>query len=71
MAGVEVDFLARDRRGMLHIIEVKSAGALKVDVLSPKQLKRLERAALVLSQREPVGLVVLVVMSTAILPIRV
>jgi Holliday junction resolvase-like predicted endonuclease len=61
IAHVEVDFLARDPQGLLHIIEVKSAGALAFGVVSQKQLKRLERAASVLALKEPISLIALVV----------
>src|SRR4051794_30415147 len=41
VARVEVDFLARDPTGLLHIIEVKSAGALNRNIVSYKQQRRL------------------------------
>jgi hypothetical protein len=62
VVGVEVDFLARSPSGILHIIEVKSAGALDRGVLSQRQLMRLRNAASSLAQREPIGLLVLVVL---------
>jgi Holliday junction resolvase-like predicted endonuclease len=64
IAHVEVDFLARDPEGLLHIVEVKSQGAFAFGVLSEKQRRRLERAAQVLAEKEAVGLIALVVESS-------
>jgi Holliday junction resolvase-like predicted endonuclease len=70
IAHVEIDFLARDSRGMLHIVEVKSAGAWDVGVLSENQQRRLFNVAEILSLREPIGLLVLVVEEECVTPIR-
>jgi Holliday junction resolvase-like predicted endonuclease len=70
ISNIEVDFLARDPAGILHIVEVKSAGSWAVNVVSKKQLKRLKMASEILASREPVGLVILVVMREKIVPIR-
>lgn len=61
IARVEVDFLARDPSGLLHIIEVKSSGMLERGIVSHKQRERLFRVARVLAEKEPVELLVLVV----------
>lgn len=61
IARVEVDFLARDPSGLLHIIEVKSSGMLARGIVSHKQRERLFRVARVLAEKEPVELLVLVV----------
>lgn len=60
IAGVEVDLLARDPAGVLHIVEVKSKGAASFGIVSGAQRKRLERVALTLAAREPIELVALV-----------
>ncbi len=58
---VQVDILARDSQGLLHIVEVKSAGSLERGLLSRRQRHRLESALLSLAQIEPVELLVIVV----------
>ncbi len=69
VAHVEVDFLARDPKGILHIIEVKSAGSASRDVVSFSQQERLRRAALVLAARGPIEILILVVSGKRILQI--
>jgi hypothetical protein len=64
IAHVEVDFLARDSFGLLHIIEVKSEGAIVRGILSTRQRDRLARVASVIAEKEPVQMLGLVVRST-------
>jgi len=61
IARVEVDFLARDSFGLLHIVEVKSEGAATRGILSARQKQRLAVVASVIAQTEPVMLIALVV----------
>jgi hypothetical protein len=56
-----VDILARDSSGLLHIVEVKSEGSWIRNIVSKNQLSRLRRVAEILSQREPIELIALVV----------
>jgi hypothetical protein len=58
LAGVQVDLLARDPRGVLTIIEVKSQSRLAH--LSRGQWRRLMRVGVVLSGYEPVQLRLLI-----------
>ena len=55
MAGVQIDLLARDPEGLLHLVEVKSMSALCR--ISPRQLRRLMNAGEVLSSQEAIQLV--------------
>lgn len=72
MAGVETDFLARDPQGLLHVIEVKSAGSIERGIVSERQMLRLERAAGALAETEAVEILILIVSSQGqILPIPV
>lgn len=64
IARVEVDLLARDPSGLLHIVEVKSDGSLPRGIVSQRQLQRLERVAKVIAEQEPIEMLVLVVTKT-------
>jgi Holliday junction resolvase-like predicted endonuclease len=55
VAGVQIDLLARDPKGLLTVVEVKSNSPLVN--LSWRQKRRLMCAAQVLAGREPVQLV--------------
>lgn len=60
IARVEVDILAEDSTGLLHVVEVKSAGSARVGYVSVAQQRRLARAAQALAGTRPVEILLLV-----------
>jgi Holliday junction resolvase-like predicted endonuclease len=60
-AHVQIDVIARDPNGILTIVEVKSQTTSGMAYLPRRQQRRLERAASVLAQWEPIEIVLALV----------
>jgi Holliday junction resolvase-like predicted endonuclease len=65
--GVQIDLIARDPRGVLVLLEVKTQGRARLAHISRPQFRRLLRTCAFLSHWEPVELQLALVEGTKVL----